>query len=65
MNISLQWRNLAEILSFIKMIFHGLVPRFHNMKIQFWAVGCGLGWTVKYKGLFFMGEKPVFLGLKI
>ena len=23
------------------------VPRFHNMKNQFWAVGCGLGWTVK------------------
>ena len=24
-----------------------LVQRFHNMKNQFWAVGCGLGWTVK------------------
>jgi hypothetical protein len=21
------------------------------MKNQFWAVGCGLGWTVKLKGL--------------
>ena len=28
-----------------------LVPRFHNMKNQFWAVGCGLGWTVEKKGL--------------
>ena len=24
-----------------------LVPRFHDMKTQFWAVGSGLGWTVK------------------
>ena len=22
-----------------------------NMKNQFWVVGCGLGWTVKKKGL--------------
>ena len=28
-----------------------LVPRFHNMKNQFWAVGSGLGGTVKKKGL--------------
>ena len=28
-----------------------LVPRFHNMQNQFWAVGYGLGWTVEYKGL--------------
>ena len=26
-----------------------LVPRFHNMKNQLWAVGCGLGWTVLKK----------------
>ena len=28
-----------------------LVLRFHNMKNQFWAVGFGLGWTVKKRVL--------------
>ena len=28
-----------------------MFPAFYNMKNQFWAVGCRLGWTVKKKGL--------------
>ena len=28
------------------MYISGLVPRFHRIENQFWAVGCGLGWNV-------------------